>query len=100
MVAYLKNQISENNMSLANNTIMYNIDWKVIKLLAKMFPASFSKNLDNYNKFQNYFELIESDKIWLDKYSMDQEDGWSVSSMWKSLINNMKGGKWNTYILH
>jgi hypothetical protein len=26
MVAYLKNQISENNMSLANNTIMYNID--------------------------------------------------------------------------
>ena len=100
MVAYLKNQISENNMSLANNTIMYNIDWKVIKLLAKMFPASFSKNLDNYNKFQNYFELIESDKIWLDKYSMDQEDWWSVSSMWKSLISNMKGGKWNTYILH
>jgi hypothetical protein len=59
LVSYLKNQISDNEMSLANSRVMYNIDGKVIKWLARMFPASFTKNLRNYNEFQNYFSWID-----------------------------------------
>ena len=61
-VTYLKNQISDNNMSLVNSTIMYNIDWKIIRLLARMFPATFSKNLRNYNEFQEYFRWVNEKK--------------------------------------
>jgi hypothetical protein len=59
LVSYLKNQISDNEMSLANSSVMYNIDGKVIKWLARMFPASFTKNLRNYNEFQNYFSWVD-----------------------------------------
>lgn len=97
-VSYLKNQISENNMSFANTTIMYNLDWKIIKFLARMFPATFTKNLRNYNEFQEYFGWIPSDKIWwLNRYSMKQKSWSSISSFWKDLVDNMKIWKGNTY---
>jgi hypothetical protein len=58
LVSYLKEQISESNIGRANNTVMYNIDGKIIKYLAKMFPVSFGKNLRNYNEFQKYFSRM------------------------------------------
>jgi hypothetical protein len=59
IVSYLKNQISESRIGLANNTIMYNIDGIIIKFLSKMFPVTFSKNLHNYNEFQKYFSWVD-----------------------------------------
>jgi hypothetical protein len=59
LISYLKNQISESRIDLANNTIMYNIDGKIIKFLSKMFPVTFGKNLHNYNEFMKYFSLLE-----------------------------------------
>jgi hypothetical protein len=50
---------------------MYNIDGKIIKFLAKMFPVSFSKNLHNYNEFQKYFAW-EDKSIDLGRYNMKQ----------------------------
>lgn len=96
-VLYLKNQISENNMNLANSTVMYNIDWKIIGFLARMFPAIFAKNLRNYNDFQNYFKWVSDDEVWLNRYSMKQNSWWSIVSFWKNLVDNMKVWKWNTY---
>ena len=68
LVYYLRNQISDNNMSLANNTIMYNIDGIILKYLARIFPASFTKNLNNYNEFQKYFALVPSNIVNLGRY--------------------------------
>ena len=59
LVYYLKNQISESKIGWANNTVMYNIDGKIIGFLAKMFPVSFGGNLDNYNEFQKYFSRVD-----------------------------------------
>ena len=59
LVSYLKRQISESNISWANNTIMYNIDGKIVKALSRMFPATFSKNRNNYNEFQKYFSRVD-----------------------------------------
>lgn len=98
-VEYLKDQISENNMSLANNTIMYNIDWKIIKFLVKLFPASFSKNLRNYNEFQYYFSWDSWDDIDLGRYSLEQMSWWSVKSFRENLKSWMQIGRWGTYKL-
>ena len=98
LVSYLKNQISDNEMSLANSSVMYNIDGKVIKWLARMFPASFTKNLRNYNEFQNYFSWVDEwENIGLGKYKIKQGDSWSFSYFWDNLVGNMKVWKWNTY---
>ena len=59
VVSYLKEQISVSNIVWANNTMMYNIDGKIIKILSKMFPSTFSKNLQNYNEFQKYFSRVD-----------------------------------------
>lgn len=96
-ISYLKNQISDNNISLVNNTVMYNIDWVIIKFLAKMFPATFTRNLDNYKEFQKYFDWLSDGDDWLDKYSMKWQ--FSIGSLWGNIKNNIKFGRWNVYDL-
>ena len=98
LVYYLKNQISKNNMSLANNTIMYNIDWKILKYLAKIFPASFTRNLNNYREFQWYFELVPSDKVNLGRYFDTNKPNSIWDSFWGSIKNNMEVWLKNTYL--
>ena len=96
LVSYLKNQISESNIGWANNTVMYNIDGKIIKFLAKMFPVSFSRNLHNYNEFQKYFSWMDE---WSDlgRYSMKQGLWYSISSIWWNMKESMNIWKSNTY---
>jgi len=96
LVYYLKDQISESNIGWANNTVMYNIDGKIIKLLAKMFPVSFSKNLRNYNEFQRYFSRVDE---WVDlgRYESKQGSWFSISSMWWNMKDSMNIWKINTY---
>ena len=89
LVYYLKNQISESDISLANNTIMYNIDWVLLKFLAKIFPTSFSKNLKNYKEFMDYFGLIEWNNIDLKRYSKKNESWISVFSLFSELIDDV-----------
>lgn len=97
LVNYLKNQISDSKISLAHNTVMYKIDWTIIKFLAKMFPTSFSKNLRNYNSFQYYFSLVQDNVVDLSRYNMWDKYWNSVDSFRESLWNNMKLWKWNLY---
>jgi len=97
-VSYLKDQISDSSIALANNTIMYNIDWKIIKILARMFPAKFTRNLYNYEEFQKYFSWISDDnKNWLNKYSLKYWSWWSSISYWNTIKNNIEIWKNNTY---
>ena len=96
LVLYLKNQISESNIGWANNTVMYNIDWKIIKILAKMFPVSFSDNLHNYSEFQKYFSRLDE---WSDlgRYEMKQWSWWSLWWIWWSMKDNIDIWKNNIY---
>ena len=98
LVSYLKNQIAESNIWWANNTIMYNIDGKIIWFLARMFPVTFGKNLRNYNEFQKYFSW-EDDWVNLSKYSMSglEWNEWGWISVWWYIKNNMSMGKSSTY---
>ena len=98
LVSYLKDQISESNIWWANNTIMYNIDWKIIKYLSRMFPVTFADNLDNYNEFQKYFSRFDG-WINLRKYSTEQSYWSWFSSVWNSLKRNFNAWKINTYSL-
>lgn len=97
LISYLKNQISESRIGLANNTIMYNIDGKIIKFLSKMFPVTFNKNLRNYNEFMKYFSLIEWNNIDLSRYSIKQQSWESISSFWGNIKENINIWKNNTY---
>ena len=96
IISYLKNQISESKIELANNTIMYNIDGIVIKFLSKMFPVTFSKNLHNYNEFQKYFSRTD-EKFDLGRFSMKQGTWESISSLLWNIQDNMDAWKNNTY---
>ena len=98
LVSYLKNQIAESNIWWANNTIMYNIDGKIIWFLARMFPVTFGKNLRNYNEFQEYFSWVD-EWVNLSKYSMSELEwnGWDGISVWWYIKNNMNMGKDSTY---
>ncbi len=96
IVSYLKNQISESRIGLANNTIMYNIDGIIIKFLSKMFPVTFSKNLHNYNEFQKYFSWVDQ-WINLERFSMKQLTWESISSFRWNIQNNIEAWKSNTY---
>ncbi len=96
-VEHLQNQISDSNISWANNTIMYDIDWKIIRFLVKLFPTSFINNLRNYNEFQNYFSWILKDEVDLGRYSLEQRSGWSIDSFLGSLKNGMNAWKVNMY---
>lgn len=98
-VSYLKNQISESNISLANGTIMYDIDGRILRFLAKMFPASFWKNLKNYNEFMYYFSLIDQDDLNLWRYSMKNMWWWTMSSMLKTMKEGVRKWKQDTYLL-
>ncbi len=97
LVYYLKSQISESNIWWANNTIMYDIDGKIIKFLAKMFPATFSKNLRNYNEFRKYFSRFGDYWGDLGRYAMNQWSWNSWGSLWWNLQDNMEEWKNNTY---
>jgi len=98
LVSYLKNQIAESNIWWANNTIMYNIDGKIIWFLARMFPVTFGKNLRNYNEFQKYFSWVDG-WVNLSKYSMNELEwnGGDGVSVWWYIKNNMDMGKSSTY---
>lgn len=98
LVSYLKNQIADSNIWWANNTIMYNIDGKIIWFLARMFPVTFGKNLRNYNEFQKYFSWVD-EWVNLSKYSMSELEwnGWDGISVWWYIKNNMNMGKNSTY---
>ena len=96
LVYYLKKQISESRIWLANNTIMYNIDGIIIKILSKMFPVTFSKNMENYNEFQKYFSRTNEElDLW--RFSMRQLTWGSISSFWWSIQENIDVWKNNTY---
>jgi hypothetical protein len=69
LVSHLKSQISESSISLASNTVMRNIDGKIIRYLARMFPTTFSRNLHNYNEFQKYFSWVDNDEVNLGRYA-------------------------------
>lgn len=96
LVYRLKKQISDNNMSLANNTIMYNIDGTILKYLARIFPASFTKNLNNYNEFQKYFEFVPKDEVNLNRYFDKKNSNLGWVSIWNDVKNSMK--IWLKYI--
>ena len=100
LVIYLKRQISENNMSLANNTIMYNIDGKILRYLARIFPASFTRNLDNYNEFQKYFEFLPRNEINLDRYFNKRNSDLDWVSIWNGIIRSMKIWGKTTHLWH
>lgn len=95
-ISHLKNQISDSKINLANNTIMYNIDWIIVKLLAKMFPITFGKNLKNYKEFQNYLWELNNE-IYLSRYTIKQWTWTSINSIWWNIKNNMNIWKNNTY---
>ena len=98
LVSYLKDQISDSNISLANGTIMYDIDGRILRFLARMFPTSFGRNLRNYNEFMNYFSRVEEDEIDLTRY--DNKGRWST--MWdmrKNMEDGFKNWKQDTYLL-
>lgn len=98
LVFYLKNQISESNISLANDTVMYDIDGRILRFLAKMFPASFGKNLKNYNEFMYYFSWVDQSKMNLWRYSM-KNSWWTMGSMFRTIKEGMKNWKQDTYLL-
>ena len=98
LVSYLKDQISESNISLANGTIMYDIDGRILRFLAKMFPTSFGKNLKNYNEFMYYFSLVDQDELDLWRY-YKMNKWWSTNSMLKTMKEGIKNWKQDTYLL-
>ena len=99
LVSYLKDQISESSISLANGTIMYDIDGRILRFLARMFPASFGKNLKNYNEFMYYFSWVDGDEIDLWRYSMKNPSGWTMGSMLRTMKDGFRNGKQDTYLL-
>lgn len=98
LVSYLNNQISESNIWLANNTIMYNIDGKIVEFLAKMFPVTFGKNLQNYNEFQKYFSWFNQEMD-LSRYDTRELENslWGDNSLWWYIKDNMNIWKENIY---
>lgn len=97
LVNYLKNQISDSKISLAHNTVMYKIDWTIIRFLARMFPTTFGRNLRNYNAFQDYFSLVQDDEIDLTRYDTEWNRKMSFKDFIGSVRSNMKLWKWSTY---
>ena len=96
VISHLKNQISDSNMNRANNTIMYDIDGKIIGFLARMFPTTFGKNLDNYKEFQKYFDWA-GESVDLSRYFTDQTNKESTKSIWWNLKENIDIWEDNIY---
>lgn len=97
-VLHLKNQISDSNISFANGTIMYDIDGRILRCLAKIFPASFGKNLKNYNEFMYYFSWVDQDEIDLWRYNKINK-WWTMGSMLRTMKEGVKKWKQDTYLL-
>ena len=96
LVSYLKNQISDGKIGWANNTVMYNIDGKIIGFLARMFPTTFGRNLENYNEFQKYFSWTD-ETVDLGRYSTSQIPKESTKLIWWNLKENADIWKTNIY---
>ena len=96
VVSYLKNQISDGKIGWANNTVMYNIDGKIIGFLARMFPTTFGRNLENYNEFQKYFSWTD-ETVDLGRYSTSQIPKESTKLIWWNLKENADIWKTNIY---
>jgi len=102
LVNYLKKQISWNN-SWKNNAILYKIDETIIRFLCRIFPTSYTKNLDNYNEFQSYFSLVSSNDTGLFTYSdsfidsSQDKSNITVGSLMSNFRNNMRIWNENTY---
>ena len=99
LVSHLKNQISESSISLASNTVMRNIDGKIIRYLARMFPTTFGRNLRNYNEFQKYFSWVDNGEVVLGRYATKRDTEWGMKTLWKNIWGNMRIGasSWNTF---
>lgn len=98
LVSYLKKQISGDEISLVNTSIMYSVNGTILKFLVKMFPASFSKNLRNYNKFQEYFSLVPSDEYKNYTTSLQRGNQLDVDSFFWDLRDNMEIWHENMYL--
>ena len=96
VVFYLKSQISDSKIGWAKNTIMYNIDGKIVWYLARMFPTTFGKNLQNYNEFQKYFGWMD-ETIDLSRYSTNQISKEPIKSIWWNLKKNADIWEENIY---
>lgn len=96
LVAYLRNQILEDNPYWLNNTIMRDVEGTVINILVKIFPATFSKNLQNFNEYQKYFTKY-GDKLNTTSFVQKMNFKYEWPSFWENLVNNIKIGKWNVY---
>ena len=97
LVMYLKSQISKSNMSRTNNTMMYNLDGKIVKILSKMFPSSFGKNERNYKEFQKYFNRVDGDAELWRQSTIQLEGNWWIDSLRWNLKENINVWRENTY---
>ena len=55
-----------------------------------MFPATFTKNLRNYNEFQKYFGWVFGSQASLGRYSMEQKSGLSIGSFFGNIVDGVK----------
>lgn len=97
LVEHLKNQILEDNPYWINNTIMHDVEGGVIRILVRLFPATFSKNLHNFEEYQKYFEKFD-DKLKIDvSFLKKMNFKYEWWSFWKSLKTNIMMGKTDIY---
>lgn len=98
LVSYLRGQILEDNPYRVDNKIMYNLEKNILNILVKVFPATFSKNLDNLKEYHKYFERFGGwlDDVW-DSFLYKMNFSYEWWSFWKNLKNNIMIGKWNVY---
>jgi len=97
LISHLKLQISDSSIDFANNTIMYNLDGKLLKILAKLFPATFSRNLENYNDFQKYFSIIPNNQVNINQHFKRNESTIHTDTLWSDIKENAQVGKQNIY---
>ena len=92
LISYLHSQIASAGI-MTDSTIMQTINWKLVTFLSKIFPATFSKNLKNYNEFEKYFESEDRNSVNTDKYQIDWEK-WSTKKIWNNIKNAVKSEYW------
>ena len=95
LIDHLHSQIASAGI-MTDSTMMQSINWKLVRLLSKIFPATFSKNLRNYNEFEKYFDTDKEGNISTNKYQINQTTE-STRDIWNSIKNAFK---WNngTYL--
>ena len=78
---------------------MYNLDGKLLKILAKLFPATFSRNLHNYNEFQKYFSMLPNNQVNINQHFKHNESTIHTDTLWSDIKENAQVGKQNIYNL-